>query len=229
MALKYYPATRIRPNLYTRGNEFTTPDGKTYAGKYYLTYENRAFTGINPVLGTNEELTAIETVTDSISNSTNGINSNSNTNRVYLASSTQNTQKKVKESDVVLSQLDSYFPVPLDSDYARGYFTRYFAKSVSGPQYITEISQMDYSQLQNGNVSPTILGYQSTSMLWQLTGPLHDTRISQYQVKGGVYDTNKRVTEAKQIGFRGIVEFIGGDYIKFAQITSGSVAISGSR
>jgi hypothetical protein len=230
MPLKYYPATRIRPNLYTRGDEFTTPDGKTYAGKYYLTYENKAYTGINPVLGTNEELTAIETVADSVSsNSTNGITSNSNTNRIYLASSTQNTQKKVKESDVTLSQLDTYFPVPLDSDYARGYFTRYFAKSASGPQFITEISPMDYSQLQNGNVSPTILGYQSTSMLWQLTGPLNNTRVSQYQVKGGVFDTNKRVTEAKQVGFRGIVEFIGGDYVKFAQITSGSVAISGSR
>ena len=66
-------------------------------------------------------------------------------------------------------------------------------------------------------------------MLWQLTGPLHDTRVSQYQVQGGVYDTNKRVTEAKQVGFRGIIEFIGGDYVKFAQITSGSVAISGNK
>jgi hypothetical protein len=222
MALRYYPETRIRTNLYTRGNEFTTPDGKTYAGRYYLTYDNKAFVGINPVLGTNEELTAISTTA-------NLSNSNNSTNNTYLAASTQNTQKKVKESNVTLSEIDSYFPVPVASDYARGYFTRYFAKSVSGPQFITEISQMDYSQLQNGNVSPTILGYQSTSMLWQLTGPLHDTRVSQYQVKGGVYDTNKRVTEAKQVGFRGIVEFIGGDYVKFAQITSGSVAISGSR
>jgi hypothetical protein len=56
-------------------------------------------------------------------------------------------------------------------------------------------------------------------MLWQLTGPLNDTRISQYQIKGGVFNTNKRVTEAKQKSFRGIIEFIGGDYIKFARIT----------
>jgi len=214
--IKYYPLTQIRPNLYTRGNEFTTPDGKTYAGRYYLTYDNKAFTGINPVVGTNEELTAIPV-------------SNSPTSNIYTAASTQNTQKRAKESNTVLSELDSYFPVPIASDYSRGYFTRYFAKSASGPQFIIEISQMDYSQLQNGNVSPTVLGYQSTSMLWQLTGPLNNTRVSQYQVKGGVYDTNKRVTEAKQTQFRGIVEFIGGDYTKFAQITSGSVAISGSR
>ena len=214
--IKYYPLTQIRPNLYTRGNEFTTPDGKTYAGRYYLTYDNKAFTGINPVIGTNEELTAIPA-------------SNNPTSNTYTAASTQNTQKRAKESNVTLSELDSYFPVPIAIDYSRGYFTRYFAKSASGPQFIIEISQMDYSQLQNGNVSPTVLGYQSTSMLWQLTGPLNNTRVSQYQVKGGVYDTNKRVTEAKQTQFRGIVEFIGGEYTKFAQITSGSVAISGSR
>jgi hypothetical protein len=219
MSVKYYPLTRIRSNLYTRGNEFTTPNGKSYAGRYYLTYENKAFTGINPVLGTNEELTAVPVV-----NSTSNPISNA-----YIAASTQNTQKKTTSSDVTLSELNSYFPVPIASDYSRGYFTRYFAKTVSGAQYVMEISQMDYSQLQNGNVSPTVLGYESTSMLWQLTGPLYDTRLSQYQIQGGVYDTNKRVTEAKQVGFRGIVEFIGGDYVKFAQITSGSVAITGSR
>jgi hypothetical protein len=219
MPIKYYPLTRIRSNLYTRGNEFTAPDGKPYTGRYYLTYDNKAFTGINPVLGTNLELNTIP-----LASSTNNATSNA-----YTVASTQNTQKKTKESNVTLSELSSYFPVPIASDYSRGYFTRYFAKTVSGAQYVTEISQMDYSQLQNGNVSPTVLGYESTSMLWQLTGPLHDTRLSQYQVQGGVYDTNKRVTEAKQKGFVGIVEFIGGDYVKFAQITSGSVAISGSK
>lgn len=218
MPLKYYPLTRIKPNLYTRGDQFTTPNGKPYTGRYYLTYDNKTFTGINPVLGTNLELTAI----------TLASNVNNPTSNTYTAASTQNTQKKAKESNVTLSELSSYFPVPIASDYSRGYFTRYFAKTVSGAQYVTEISQMDYSQLQNGNVSPAVLGYESTSMLWQLTGPLHDTRKSQYQIQGGVYDTNKRVTEAKQLGFKGIVEFIGGDYIKFAQITSGSVATSGS-
>jgi hypothetical protein len=218
MPVKYYPLTRIRSNLYTKGDRFTTPDGKAYTGRYYMTYDNKAFTGINPVLGTNLQLNVI----------TSTSNTNNPASNAYIAASTQNTQKKTKESNVTLTELNSYFPVPIASDYSRGYFTRYFAKTVSGAQYITEISQNDYSQLKNGNVSPTVLGYEITSMLWQLTGPLHDTRLSQYQIKGGVYDTNKRVTEAKQIGFRGIVEFIGGDYVKFAKITPGSVATSGS-
>ena len=105
---------------------------------------------------------------------------------------------------------------------------RYFAKNVTGPEYIIEISQTDFAQLQNNNVSPNMLNYQTTSMLWQLTGPLNDTRKSQYQIIGGVFSTNKRVTEAKQIVFRGIIEFIGGEYTKFAKITDSSVATSGS-
>lgn len=206
--VKYYPLTRIRPNLYTRGNQYVKPDGTPYTGRYYLTYDNKAFTGINPVLGTNEPLTlaVVATNTTPISNA-------------YIAASTQNNQNITRESDVELTQINSYTPVPIAIDYSRGYFTRYFAKNVTGPQYIIEISQTDFAQLQNGNVSPKMLSYEYTSMLWQLTGPLKDTRLSQYQVQGGVYDTNKRVTEAKQKGFYGIVEFIGGEYTKFAKIT----------
>jgi hypothetical protein len=56
-------------------------------------------------------------------------------------------------------------------------------------------------------------------LLWQLTGPLNDTRVSQYQIKGGIINTNRRVTEQKALSFRGLVEFIGGDYVKFAKPT----------
>lgn len=206
--IKYYPLTRIRPNLYTRGNEYVKSDGTPYTGRYYVTYDDKAFTGINPVLGTNEPLTLATTVT----NTTPASNA-------YIVASTQNTQTITQESDVQLTQISSYNPVPIASDYSRGYFMRYFAKNVTGPEYITEISQTDFAQLQNNNVSPNMLNYQTTSMLWQLTGPLNDTRKSQYQIIGGVFSTNKRVTEAKQLVFRGIIEFIGGDYTKFAKIT----------
>lgn len=215
--IRYYPLTRIIPNLYTRGNEFITSDGKPYTGRYYKTYDGKNFTGINPVLGTNQLLTPVEDVRIT-----------SRSSRAYIAASTQNIEQLATVSNTVLERLDSYFPIPIPSDYSRGYFTRYFAKNVTGPQYIIEISQMDYSQLENGNVSPNMLKYETTSMLWQLTGPLNDTRVSQYQITGGVFDTNRRVTLAKEKSFYGIVEFIGGDYTKFAKITSGSVASSGS-
>jgi len=226
--IKYFPLTRIKTNLYTRGNEYLTPDRKSYAGRYYITYEDKAYTGIDPVLGTNTPLTPIgkANVTDEYVSDFTG-NSTSNTLRATSATGYAATNPQV-DPNVQLTFLNPYYPIPLDSDYTRGYFTRYFAKNVSGPGFIIEISQLDWTKIQDGNVSDTVLGYETTSMLWQLTGPLNDTRISQYQIQGGVFSTNKRVTEAKQKSFRGIIEYIGGDYTKFAQITPGSVATSGS-
>lgn len=222
MPLKYYPLTRIRTNLYTRGGQFVTEDGKPYSGRYYVTYDDKAFTGINPVLGENKPLI---TSADFLKSTQRGTLSFGPTAGYVIARESNITQETV---DAVLTKLTPYFPVPLDTDYARGYFTRYFAKNVSGPGYIIEISELDWTKIENGNVEDTVLSYETTSMLWQLTGPLNDTRISQYQIQGGVFTTNKRVTEAKQKSFRGIVEFIGGDYTKFAKITGTSVANSGS-
>jgi hypothetical protein len=222
MPLKYFPLTRIIPNKYTRGGEYVTPDGKPYTGRYYTTYDDTSFTGINPVLGQNLKLTPIA----QLSNAARGIGANSTSTFAYTQ--TQVTALQTVNTDAELTSLNPYYPVPLDSDYARGYFTRYFAKNVSGPGFVFEISQLDWTKIQDGNVSNTVLGYENTSMLWQLTGPLNDTRISQYQIQGGVFSTNKRVTEAKQQNFRGIVEFIGGDYTKFAKITGISVATTGS-
>lgn len=222
MPLKYYPLTRINPNKYTRGGEFVTPDGKTYTGKYYTTYNDANFTGINPVLGQNLKLTRIA----ELSNAARGVGVN--TRSTFDYTQTQITNLETVNTDAELTSLVPYYPIPLDSDYARGYFTRYFAKNVSGPGFIIEISQLDWTKIQDGNVSNTVLGYESTSMLWQLTGPLNDTRKSQYQIIGGVFTTNKRVTEAKQKSFIGIVEYIGGDYTKFAKITDMSVATSRS-
>lgn len=213
MPLKYYPLTRVRTNLYTRGGQFVTEDGKPYSGRYYVTYDDKAFTGINPVLGENKPLTLSADFIKSTRTGTLNFTSNVGYVKAREANVTQ------KNVDAQLTTLTSYFPVPLETDYTRGYFTRYFAKNVSGPGYIIEISELDWTKIQNGNVNDTVLGYETTSMLWQLTGPLYNTRISQYQIQGGVYDTNKRVTEAKQKGFNGIIEYIGGDYTKFAKIT----------
>ena len=176
-----------------------TEDGKPYSGRYYITYDNKAFTGINPVLGENKPLTTSAEFIKSTQTGTLNFSPNAAYIKARQATTTQ------KDVDAQLTALTPYFPVPLETDYARGYFTRYFAKNVSGPGYIIEISELDWTKIQNGNVSNNVLGYETTSMLWQLTGPLNDTRISQYQ--------------AKQKGFSGIVEFIGGDYTKFARIS----------
>lgn len=212
MSIKYYPLTRVKTNLYTRGGQFIAPDGTPYTGRYYLLYDGSAFTGINPATGTNQPLRKID---EPVYTGTQ-IALNSPSTQAYAL----NKDKKQRvRSDSELKELVPYFPVPLDSDYAKGYFTRYFAKNVSGPGYVVEISQTDWADIQDGNTAQDILAYEATSMLWQLTGPLNDKRVSQYQIIGGVYDTNKRVTEAKAKGFVGLNNYIGGDYTKFAKIT----------
>jgi hypothetical protein len=228
MTLRYYPQTQIKQNLYTRGGQLTLVDGTNYSGRYYVTSDGKAYTGINPAIGTNQLLIP---ATIKTTNTTNNITSTtlSLNPAIVQATSTSGNLNPISSAEAsVLTKLNPYYPVPLDTDYQRGYFTRYFAKYVTGPGYVVEVSEADWTKIQNGQVSTTSLGYESTSILWQLTGPLHNTRVSQYQVKGGVYDTNKRTTETAAVGFIGLKAFIGEDYTKFAQITSGSVATSGS-
>lgn len=216
--IKYYPQTRIKTDLYTRGTAYALPNGKAYTGRYYLLYDGTAYAGANPVVGTNEQLTPLaEAATLGISaiGAASSVAGNVQYSDYNIAKSNNTTQKNVSN----LNELTPYYPTPTQSNYQLGYFTRYFAKNVTGPGYILEISQNDYANVKNGVYNSTVILYEVATLLWQLTGPLNDKRLSQYQIQGGVYDTNKRVTEAKAIGFRGLVEYIGGDYTKFAKIT----------
>lgn len=207
--VQYYPLSRIKQNLYTRGTQFATPDGKPYTGKYYVTFEGEAYTGANPYVGTNLPLKELKTddvfINPTIAGTTNFIN--------------QNVQGATIATPVEIEALIPYYPFPTESDYSRGYFTRYFAKYLTGPGYIVEISQDTYANITNGVTQQVYLSYEVDKMFWQLTGPRNDTRVSQFQIKGGVLDTNKRVTEAKEATFKGIISYIGGDYTKFARIT----------
>lgn len=215
--IRYYPLTRIKTDLYTRGTTYKLPNGEPYTGRYYLTYEGKAYTGANPAIGTNEELTRLEATS-------NKINQVSNTGTVYTIVKSQNTISQTGLTAALnnnqLQELEPYYPTVLESDYQIGYFTRYFAKKITGPGYIFEISKAQYANIQNNANPQDFLVYESTSILWQLTGPLRNTRVSQYQIKGGIIDTNQRVTEQKALTFRGLVEYIGGDYTKFARPTT---------
>lgn len=218
MSIKYYPLTRIKTDLYTRGTTYKLPNGQPYEGRYYLTYEGKAYTGANPAVGTNEELIRMErSLLDNGKIATNESNS-------YNVGKFKNTLNAVDLTKTLESQqlqeLEPYYPTVLESDYQIGYFTRYFAKKITGPGYIFEISKAQYANIQNNANPQDFLVYESTSILWQLTGPLRNTRVSQYQIKGGIIDTNQRVTEQKALTFRGLVEYIGGDYTKFARPTT---------
>lgn len=202
MAVRYYPASRIKTGLKTGGNQYLL-NGKPYKGVYYLTYKGEAYTGQNPMTGPNELLTQIGSDNARIIRAT--------------AKSTTGIMGDRGESINALQQLIPYYPKPLESDYLRGYFTRYFAKKANSNSNLIEISYDQYITAQEEN-NPAFEDYLTISTLWQLTGPLNDERISQFEIRGGVYDTNKRVTENTAKGFRGLVEYIGGNYTKLARI-----------
>lgn len=215
--IKYYPLARVKVNLYTRGTTYQL-EGKPYVGFYYLTYKGQAFAGPNPAVGSNqrlEPLTTQQTQRDALQLS------NTSQELVAQLESGRNSLPtgSLKSASLIgLKSLAPYYPTVTELDYQRGYFTRYFAKRIADKGYIFEISYTDWAGITNEN-DITTLEYEVTDLLWQLTGPLTDQRVSQYQVKGGVETTNKRVTEAKAKNFIGLLEFIGGNYTKFARIT----------
>lgn len=212
--LRYYPSFAIQPNLNTSGTEFLL-DGEPYSGKYYQTFEGRVFTGPTPEIGPSQELVRIP-----IYESAPGLNNLnlSNTNKKQLAEKTKVGPSTITNPRIP-GQPNSYYPQPLEQDYRKGYLIRYFTKKENERGFITEISQDEYNSIVNGTADYDITIYQTTTILWKLTGPLKSTRQSQYNVIPGIIDTNQRLTESANRTFLGIVDFIGGDYAKFARPT----------
>lgn len=212
--LRYYPSFRVKTDLITNGSEFSTSDGKPYRGKYYATYDGRIFTGANPIIGSNEELFKIVTRTSS-----DYLNQRSLPNQLkkQLAEKTGvnlNTIQAKRGAPV------PYFPIPTDSDYKKGYLMRSFIKKVNDVGFVTEISDEEYANFENGTVDYDVSYYLVYQIMWKLTGPLNSVRLGQYDTRAGIIDTNKRLVEQANKTFLGITDFIGGDYSKFARPTT---------
>jgi hypothetical protein len=217
MALRYYPSFRIKTNQNTTGGQYSL-NGRPYVGKYYITYDGQVFSGPDPISGPNEKLellnlyvnnpvlgntTLPKALVDSLASTTTNLN-----NQL-----TANIQKNAAKAD----KPTPYYPYPLPEDYTRGYITRYFIKKINNIGYITEISQEEYTDVQNGDVLYDIEMYMYSSIFWKLTGPLNTVRLSQYDIREGIIDTNKRLTEKLNLTMLGITDFIGGKYDKFAK------------
>ena len=211
--IRYYPLSRMQTGLQSNGDLYL--DGQPYTGPYYRIYTGETFTGDNPFAGSNNPLTP--TPPSSRPQLFNP-RLTQQPDQAAISNRPTSTEPIQRIGSGKLREVVSYTPIPLETDYARGYFKRYFAKRFADKGYIMEVSEEDWAIISNGE-DQRYLDYEVTDMIWQLKGPRHDTRVSQYQVKGGIVDTNKRVTETKAKTFIGLVEFIGGDYTKFARIT----------
>lgn len=206
--LRYYPSFKIVKNLSTNGREFLLNE-QPYTGKYYLTYDGRAFSGPSPEVGPSNPLTKIVEV-----QSAPGLN-----NLNFSDASKRDLANKTSLVNRVPGKPNAYYPNPTEQDYKKGYVIRYFTKKENERGFITEISQDEYNTIINGTADYDITIYQTTTILWKLTGPLNNTRKSQYNIIPGIIDTNRRLTESANKNFLGIVDFINGDYAKFARPT----------
>lgn len=212
MPIRYYPPSKIIPNLSTVGDEFVDSTGKPYVGKYYKTFEGKYFSGAYPELNKNEPLKRAQIVDEDTADERGPVSIDYDL--VLGKSIVPASYKRTKGVPA------SYQPQPTQSDYMKGYVTRYFTKKENENGFVTEISQEEYTRIVNGQVLDYDISiYQTTKILWKLTGPLNSQRKSQYNVIPGIIDTNKRLTEASEKNFVGIIDFIGGQYDKFARPT----------
>ena len=113
----------------------------------------------------------------------------------------------------------SYQPKPLESDYTKGYFYRHFVKKINEKGYIKEISETEYKSIQDGSATYDVSYYQTERIMWKLTGPLNTVRLSQYDIRAGITDANKRIVENVDQRFLGLKTYIGEEYAKFSRPT----------
>ena len=209
MALRYYPLYATLNDLQTRGGEFSL-NGNPYSGKYYKTMDGEFYTGPNPQTGPSEKLFKIQKYAQAPILNQGGISSNVQQKLIQITG--VNTNR-------IPGKPNSYQPQPTQEDYTRGYLIRYFTKKENDKGFIIEISEDEYNAILNGSADYDIRLYQVISILWKLTGPLNSQRKSQYNVIPGIVDTNKRLVETSNKNFLGIVDFINGEYSKFARPT----------
>jgi hypothetical protein len=208
--LRYYPSFKIIENQNTLGGEFLL-DGKRYSGRYYITYDGKAFTGSSPIVGPNELL----------SRDLEYAYKNNATNPNILSVIDTKKREKFDEHSKkrIIGKPNSYYPQPAESDYKKGYLIRYFTKKENQKGFVIEISPEEYNSIIDGIADYDISIYQTVQILWKITGPLKNKRTSQYNTTAGIIDTNERLVESANKTFLGIKEFIGGDYTKFARPT----------
>jgi hypothetical protein len=209
MPIRYYPSFYTVKNQSTAGGEFTL-DGQPYIGKYYVTLNGRYFTGPTPEDGPNEEL-ELEPVYAEAPILNNGSIPPSMVKKLVVQTQIKSTR--------IPGKPNSFYPQPTEADYSRGYLIRYFTRK-ENETIITEINEDEYSSIVNGTADYDISIYQTSKILWKITGPLNSQRKSQYNIIPGIIDTNQRLTETANKTFLGILDYIGGEYTKFARPTS---------
>lgn len=208
MPLRYYPTSRVLTNQNSSGVEFINSSGKPYRGKYYITYDGKFFSGPSPEIGPSEPLQKVEQYPSS---TISGLPFNQQQKK-NLATKTNVPSNRIPGKPA------TFHPRPTESDYTLGYLIRYFTKKKNETS-VMEISEEEYNNIVNGTTDYDIRMYQTAKILWKITGPIKNQKKSKYNNIPGIIETNQRLVENSNKTFLGILDYIGGDYTKFARPT----------
>ena len=213
--MKYYPLSRVITGSYTNGGEYTI-NGEPYVGPYYKTYDNQIFPGNDPVTGGKTPLSSTK---DFSQNGEVGLGSSfGNIATTALANEYNSTR------EVNLMTLQQFLPIVpyyvqvTDVDYLRTYIYRYFVKKRNQDSGIVEVTKDVYLSLQKTSSPYNYAVYHAIDLYWQISGPLRDTYNGTIKT-AGIIDTNEKLVVDTNKTFKGLVDYIGGNYSKFAKPT----------
>ena len=218
----YIPKDRIKPNLYTPGNEFVIKDtGESYVGCYHSLYTGKFYTGKNQ-----NDYDIREIVSSGVPGSNNKVDlppDSTNINKIALFLQDPDppvggdnwnpkdivtflalSGKSITNDDPKTVPFQKY-PEPTQNDYQLGEFQRYFCKKRNEFIYL-EISKSDYSKLVKQDSAIDFTNWAPFSIPWTLTGN-----------ESQVYNTNRNIVllEEKNKKFYGFGKYLRGDYLRY--------------
>jgi hypothetical protein len=199
----YYTKAQVKEGLITAGKEWMFTDGTEYIGQYHTYTTGEVFSLARYIVDKSKKLIPYVEPTEEDSNTIN---------------------KAVNfEYDAIkrISVTNSKTPIPriitpTQSDYNRGYITRYFVKKIN-ETLILEINLDDFNEVgSDGGLDVNI--WKPFSLKWKISGPISDALDTNGNiVEYGVVDTNKRTLDVYERNYKGITQYFNNNLTQFYQ------------
>tara|TARA_R110000782_G_scaffold226642_1_gene313440 strand:- start:55 stop:966 length:912 start_codon:yes stop_codon:yes gene_type:complete len=213
----YIPKNRIKPNLYTRGNEYMFKSSReNYIGFYYSLYTGRFYTGKTQNDRPSEEIIPISAATANIWDRRNEDQVfqqyADNYDGEVVPGQYQNmidiyTYNYVSKTNISATKLipQQAYPLPTEDDYLLGVFTRYFAVKANELQYL-ELDHPTYQKLKKKGTNWMWEMYPIFSIQWTLIGEQEEVART---------NRNQILIAEKRLRRLGFDSFLRRDYLKF--------------
>ena len=219
----YIPKSRIKPNLYTRGDEYMLiSNNENYIGFYHSLWNGKFFTGKTQNDSNIREITPVFIPEgEDIVGSKETIEPENilallkphapeldiyNFSQQDILTYPQLQRKSTVDLDLKKLPFQSY-PKPTEDNYQLGSFTRYFTVKVNELQYL-ELNLPSYTKLKKKDNNWMWEMYIIFSLQWTLTGEQEEVART---------NRNQILIAEKQIKRLGFDSFLRRDYLKFYQ------------